>query len=433
MIRSLSLKWTLILFLLLVSGLYITGEAQEMVAARLHTPELVRCIPDKATAGTELELQGYRLGWPDLKQVQVTFLQGGLQYWARPVGGGWQAANLTEGLQNMKLAVPDGLEPGVCQIIIEVNGLSSPPVEIEIGSTINPPILTDLSPHWAQPSENIWLTGTGFGIADKIEITDAKGQVYHLESDSTSSGMKASFTLPANIANGEALVRVMEQRSGGAQPSNPVSVIINNGPVPLELWPNWLPEVAPGQWLDLVVSSLKPLEKADYAEVNFIQDGEDHLVAIKGADYPRVKVPVQLSAGDLILKTRTWQKGHASIWSDPITYKIAAHPASPEIMSLEVSNINEPIYLGPSAPNTLSLYAQETLILRGRFPVEDIDDLQVVLKNGKRTLPCHLSAIDPISLKVSLPAEVTKGQWQLLVRDKEDSTIYKLPIKLQIN
>ncbi|MFY9224578.1 MAG: hypothetical protein WAQ98_18025 [Blastocatellia bacterium] len=431
-LNSLSKRWVTILFLVFLAGLYVTGKAQEMAATQEKIPQLLRIIPDQGTPGTELEIEGYRLGWPILKDVQVVFYQNGIQHTTYPIGGGWQARDLSNGLQQMKITVPDTISPGECVVVIKNNGLTSTSLSFHIDRTITPPTIVEASLNWASPGQVIWITGIGFAISDEIEVTDANGQTFFIETGSSSSGVKTAFTLPKEIIDGTALIRVIERRSGNRQASNPISLKISRGPIPLELLSNFLPSVASNQWLDLIAANLKPLEIADHAEALFQQNSQEIIVPIYGRTYPRVHVPATLQPGIVSIATRTWQKNNSSVWSEPITYTLAAQPSPPTVMSVEVVGWNEPIYLGPSAPETFAVKSEDSLILRGRFPVANAENLRLVLKNSISSFTLTPSSLDPGTIKVKLPNNLALGNWQLTLKSIESKASSRLNIYLQV-
>jgi hypothetical protein len=421
------------MLLLLLAGLYVTGQAQEMAAAKHQLPELLRSTPAIATPGTELELEGYRLGWPDADGVEVAFVQGEASIVAHPTGGGWQATDLDNGLQQMKVVVPYGIEPGNCQIQISVNGKKSAPITIEIPLMVSPPEISEVIPRWSEPGDIVWVSGSGFGESDEIELIDAGGNIHHFPAGSTSTGIKTAFSLPANLPNGETVVKIVEKRSGGNQASNPISFWVNNGPVPLDVWGKWLSSVAPGQWLDLVVTSIKPLERADRAEAAFTQNGKQYIVPIVGRVYPRAHVPKFLLAGDAKITTRTWRNGQPSVWSEPIDYKILDHPASPQVFSLESPTLSQPIYLGPSAPALITLKAGDQITLRGKFPVASGKNLELMLTGEQGSIKLAITDFAPGAIKVQLPLQLLQGNWQLDLRCVDSSATEHLPIKFEID
>ena len=431
-LNSLSKRWVTILFLVFLAGLYVTGKAQEMAATQEKTPQLLRIIPNQGTPGTELEIEGYRLGWPVIKDVEVVFYQNGIQHTTYPIGGGWQARDLSNGLQQMKITVPNTISPGECVVVIKNNGLTSTSLSFHIDRTINPPTIIEANLNWASPGQVVWITGTGFAVSDEVEITDASGQSFFTETGSSSSGVKTAFTLPKEIADGTALIRVIERRSGNRQASNPISLKISRGPIPLELLSNFLPTVAPNQWLDLVAANLKPLEIADHAEALFQQNGQEITVPIYGKTYPRVHIPSILQPGNVSISTRTWQKNSPSVWSEPITYTLAAKASPPTVMSVEIVGWNEPIYLGPSAPETLAVKSEDSLILRGRFPLANAENLRLVLKNSTSSFTLTPISLDPGTIKVKLPNNLTLGNWQLTLKSIESKVSSRLAIYLQV-
>lgn len=425
--------------LTMLASFHCAVKGQESPTARQSSPELTRITPEVAPPGTGVELAGYRLGAEQKDKVWVFFSQSEVRHTAKPDGSGYENANLREGPQELRVIVPDGLLPGRCEVIVEVDGQRSAPYTIEIGPLAVAPLLKSLKPQWAQEGETIWVKGRNLSGSDGIELIDAEGQTHVIQGNSgTSSALTAAFRVPPNLPEGEARVQMIERRSGADLRSNTLSLWITRGPVPVEIAEGWLMPVAPGQWLDLWLVSFHPLKSAERVEVAFKQEGllytveiEDPL-EIKGH---RVRVSHALSPGQVELRTRTWVGDEVSAWSKPVTYQLLAKPANPRLYSVEVipSRPEGRVYIGPETTGDLKVYPGEELVLRGTFPVVSSDRLEVILESQGRSLtiiPTELS--ERGATKFKIPALLEFGRWELTIHSLDDQTVTKLPMKLQV-
>ena len=326
-------------FILALLSLF-TVPAPALGQAQNKTPEpplIVRIVPAAAAPGTNIKVEGYRLGANLEKGGRVLFGQGANEYEVAYAGGGYEIANLKQGLQDFGAVVPDALQPGPCQLIVEVNGRRSVPFNFQINVPATAPVLTQIRPKTPRPTELIWIDGSGFAASDEVELIDAAGGKHRFkQSLATSDPNTLALTLPKNLPGGEAGLRVTEHRSGTNQQSNILSFMIVRGSTPLEIYSTWLMPVAPGQWLDLVVGSADPLKGAERVEVSFRQNEQFLIVATKSVSDLRVQVPLNLTAGSAMLQTRTISNGEASEWSNPVTYQLLEKPAAAKVSSLEI-------------------------------------------------------------------------------------------------
>jgi hypothetical protein len=313
------------------------ASAQEKSAAT-EPPAIIRITPSSAAPQTRIKLEGYRLGANLDQGVRVLFIRGETEYDVAPNGGGYETANLKQGIQDISTQVPEELQPGPCQVIVEVEGQRSTTFTVQINIPATPPTLTDFRPHSPRPGELIWIEGTGFSDSDEFELTDALGKPHLIVGGGTSDADTSAFTLPKDLPPGETRLRVIEHRSGTNQSSNVVSLTIVNGPTPLEIESDWLMPVAAAQWLDLVVGSTDPLKSAERVEVLFQQQQQVVIVATKSPNENglRVRVPESLAAGNVTLQTRTVVSGEASAWSEPVNFSLLDKPAAAKIYSLEI-------------------------------------------------------------------------------------------------
>src|SRR5262249_41301139 len=156
------------MFLLLcVIGVCTIGAAPEQSTSTSHkAPQVVRCTPSSASVGAVLDLEGYRMGIPSSDKAQAHFVQGGADYLATLSGGEGDNVNDKQGeIEHLDVDVPNGLISGLCQITVEVEGLQSAPITIEIIQW-KPPEITAISPPWAQPGDAVSFEGSGFHITD---------------------------------------------------------------------------------------------------------------------------------------------------------------------------------------------------------------------------------------------------------------------------
>jgi hypothetical protein len=327
-------------------------------------PEVTHCVPDTASAGTVLDLQGYRLGAVGnyAGGAKVHFVQGKASRVATPSGSQGFTNDAQNGFQHLDVNVPEGLALGPCQVTVEVEGQQSAPLEIEI-TAWRPPEITSILPPWAQPGERISLEGSGFHVSDDIVLTVAQGRRRQFEPGHAAG--HSGQILPADLAEGEATLWIINRHNPDDQPSRSITLQVSRRPTPLEVWPEMLTPVAPGQWLNLVVTSLKPLEGAERAEVAF-QQNRQIISPIVDYEYPRVEVPRNLSPGKVGLLTRAWRNGKSSPWSPAVSYQLLAQPAAPQIEVIEIGLPDNAsfIYLseGPDRPQNFTIEPGKTMV-----------------------------------------------------------------------
>lgn len=302
-----------------------------------EAPQLTRITPEAAAPSTRIKLEGFRLGANLDEGVRVIFVQGTAEYSAPAQGGGFENADLERGPQALGVVVPDDLQPGSSGVIVEVEGRRSASLALKINVAATPPVLSGFRPLLPQPGETIWIDGTGFSESDDFELIDASGKTHHVgNGQGTSDADVAAFTLPSDLPGGETTLRAIEHRSGSSQVSNTLSFSVVSGPAPLDVWSDWLMPVAPGQWLDLVVTSEMPIKDAKRVEVAFRQKNQLLILPMEDPKKLRVQVPSALFPGSVEIQTRTWVAGEASAWSSPIDFRLLDKPAASKVHSLEI-------------------------------------------------------------------------------------------------
>jgi len=417
---------------LLCAPLIVMGQD---VGDSRKAPEVIRCVPDMASVGTVLDLQGYRLGaignYAD--RTKIHFVQGNVRRLATRVGSQGFTNDAQNGFQHLDVNVPEGLALGPCQVTVEVDGQQSAPLEIEI-TTWRPPEITSISPPWAQPGQHILLEGSGFHVSDDIMLIDAQGRRHQFE-----PGHAASYsgeTLPADLAEGEATLWIVNRHNPDDQQSRSITLQVSCGPIPLEIWPDLLMPVAPGQWLNLVVTTFKPLEGAERAEVAFQQNSQI-ISPIVDYESPRVEVPRNLSPGKVSLMTRTWRNGKSSPWSPAVSYQLLAQPAAPQIELIEIGIPDNAsfifLYEGPDRPQNFTIEPGKTMVWRGKFPVASVERMRVIIEGyGTAWTITPVAGSNSGQMKIELPQDIPQGDWQLIVRDLDYGTSNKLPITMRI-
>jgi hypothetical protein len=311
------------------------GRFQGTVTTRSESPDLVR-VTTPAAAGTKISLEGYRLGANLSSGVRVQFSQGTKNYFQSVPGGSFVVANVQHGWQSLGVVVPRELQPGPCQVAVDVEGRFSQAVTIIINPPAAAPVLSAIKPHYVGPGELIWIEGTGFSESDDLELTDSAGRVYVQRSQITSSPDTDALKIPADIPDGEVTLRVIERRSGTNAAGNALMFMVTRGPKPLEVADEWLMPVAPGQWLDLPVRSEDPINSADRIEILFAQSEQLHIIPLANPKILRVQVPRALLPGNVQIRMRTWVGGKVSQWSVPTSFRLLNRAAAPKIYSLEI-------------------------------------------------------------------------------------------------
>ncbi len=314
--------------------------AAQRDSAKRPAPVITRSLPSIIAPGMSIDLEGYRLDdFPaDLSAVQVLFIQGDEKSISGVVG---REGSEGSELQTINLVVPAKLIPGSCQIVVKAGERESGPLVVEVASFPPAPIVTSEQPkiagivraRLAQPGDVIVVEGTNFSGTDQVEIVDAKGQIHFAATTTGSSAASLAFTIPDDVADGEATFAVVEQRSGIRQRSKQLSLGVLNVPIPLEFSANWLKPVAPSQWLDLCPIIQVPLRGAEAVEVVFVQHGQVATVKLavkRWTDMVRPQVPEILVPGEVSIKTRVWRDGSASDWSEPIVLRLLAE-SSPRV------------------------------------------------------------------------------------------------------
>jgi hypothetical protein len=427
----------------LLSGSYITVQSQNLPIISPVNPKLIRCTPATVTPGVSIKLQGSHFGSMGSEQVKVLFIQDGSVYSKEPSGAGRTQLKDSESIsEHVSLEVPEGLKPGKCQIFIEVNGLASAPLMIEIATAVLPAEIHNPKPLVAQPGETVWIEVLGISQSDEVELIDAMGQIRNLDVRTNSEGIEAGFTLPDDLPGGEIRFCVVEKRSGLNQRSNILSLQIEAGPAPLILY---LPghnvkPLAPGQWLDAAVENNRAAERAERIEVAFIQNEQVIVAAspFKRSENSRlhVRVPNSLFPGRIKMMTRTWLKRRVSPWSEAFELELLDHAAAPYLWSIclaKPKGTEQLIQFDSSLTKVITAQAGDTLMVSGLFLVESVRQLQITLEGEEEKFKLKPSeAGDPASLSFTLPRKLKSGEWRIIINNLEQSVSVNVPVILRV-
>lgn len=377
-------------------------------------------------------------------RVRIIFLQDGKSYEGTSGGGtGIYPRSLIS-----YLTVPTELKPGACQIVVQVDKKASLPFAIEISASVLPPVITsehpEIGPYGierpARPEDSVSVKGANFSPSDKIELIDSSGKVYQLTNHSYAES--AGFTVPEDIAEGEATFQIIEQRSGTEQRSKKVPFQILNKPLPLEVRQDELKPVAPGQWMILFRDDAPPYKKK-HVEVGFVQNRKMEIVALQVDvnDDMYIRVPETLLPGEVYIQTRVLIDGKISDWSEPARYELLSQPAPPSVSDVRPIYKLEPhfghpaIYIEADKQQLLVLERGDRISISGQFTVESPLTLRVRLTNGKESFvlePNKNGAIYKTYFEVVIPEKLSPGDWQIFIYENGRTATTKLPLTLYI-
>jgi hypothetical protein len=273
------------------------------------------------------------------------------------------------------------------------------------------------------------LDGGNLHVNDEVEITDALGRMRRFASHA--SGGSIGFAVPGDMPVGQASVRVGLASKNSF--SEPLTFVVTTNPTALTLWEE-MAKVAPGQWTNLVVTSLKPLEGADGAEVEFRQ-GEQ--VVIEQTLKPgslHVRVPATLKPGSVELRTRTLRRALVSEWSKSIAYQIAERPIAPWVWAIEMGDKASPVFLteGPDRPTKFDVEPGYDLTLRGNFPVATPNQLLITFQSSTDQFSLTPTEGEREGLLIKLPGDLKPGDWKLLISDLESGIIATIPVTMHV-
>ena len=426
-----------ILFLLLtcIFSMASSAAAQTNEAHR-EAPVVNDCRPRSGSVNSVIELKGFRLGLDDVEQAKAFFIQSGIEMLASTKGGSSTTNDRLNGPQTLQVIVPEKAAFGPVQIVVERNGFRSAPVTITI-TEWTPPIIKQITPSSGPPGTLVGVECENFHIDDEIELTDGDGRpVKQYEGAGSSSG--TAFVVPKDAPEGVLRVRIGNPKFGKNQLTPPVEFVVTNEALPLDLMPEWIKFVAPGQWIDLQASSLAPLKHSERTEVSFRQAGREIIVTAPRPRQPRVEVPAALSPGDVQVQARTWRHGRPSTWSKPVTLQLSEKPLPPYVQALRLEKDNwVQLWPGPDRATRFNAAPGDLIVMNGTYPVEGAHQLKVLLVRLGEVVELDVTELDQNAgwfseVSVRLPEQLVSGNWQMIVRAL-DGTEYLVPISVRIS
>lgn len=335
----------------------------------------------------------------------------------------------------------------------QLDQLKSEPLELMIAGSVPAPIVTSNhaqvtsvpqdTPRPAQPGDIATVDGSNFSQSDEVEIIDSQGVVHRVPVGSTSSPSSTCFTVPENIADGDATFEIVEQRSGLRQRSKKISMRILNVPLPLEIRPSDTRPVAPGQWIDIGFESVPPYDRAARVEVAFEQNEHTEVIELQlePNDDLHVRVPQTLLPGEVLVRTRTFRDGRASEWSQAARLELLEQPAPPFVESVQRRRIkdqqSEPLlHLENDRSSALIAAPGDWIAIWGNFAAESTSTLRVILVNGGRKVVIKPSQSDrayATYFEVQLPRDLRVGEWEVHISEEVHNTSAKLKLTLQVH
>jgi hypothetical protein len=285
------------------------------------------------------------------------------------------------------VVVPEEVVPGPTQIVAERNGFRSAPVTITI-TEWTLPVIRQISPKSGPPGTIVHIEGENFHLYDEIELTDVEGRPVK-SYDSGGSPNGNAFVVPKEFLEGVLRIRIGNRKVGRNQFTPAVEFVVTNEALPLELLPEWMKSVAPGQWLELQASSLAPLKHAERIEVAFKQAGREIIVNAPRPRRPRVEVPTALSPGEVQVQVRTWRNGRPSNWSTPVVLQLAEKPLPPYVQALRLEKDTwVQLWPGPDRAKRFTAAPGDLIVMNGLYPVAGADKLKVLLvRAGAQVMP----------------------------------------------
>ena len=425
-----------LLLLLTCTLLMASAVAAQNSDAKREAPVVNDCWPHSGSVNSVIELKGFRLG-PDAPESAKAFvIQNGIEIPARTGGGASITNDSLNGSQTLEVILPEEVVPGPAQIVAERNGFRSAPVTITI-TEWTLPIIKKITPTSGPPGTTVNIECENFHINDEIQLTDGEGRIVRdYQSGGSSDG--TAFRVSKDSPEGVIRIRIGNRKAGKGQFTPPVEFMVTNDPLPLEVVPDWIKAVAPGQWIDIQASSLAPLKHSEQTEYSFKQAGREIIVNAPRPQRPHVEVPAVLSPGDVQVQVRTWRKARASSWSEPVTLQLSDKPLPPYVQCLRLEKGGwVDMWPGPDRAKRFNAAPGDLIVMNGQFPVAGADKLKVLLVRLGEVVELDLSESDENAgwfseVRMKLPANIGSGNWQMVVR-AIDGTEHVVPIPIRIS
>ena len=398
-------------------------------------PVVDECWPHSGSVNSVIELKGFRLEADKLETAKVFVIQNGSEIPARTGGSSSVTNDSLNGRQTLEVILPEEVVPGPAQLVAERNGFRSVPVAITI-TEWTLPVIKQITPASGPPGTSVNIECENFHIYDVIELTDGEGRKvrsYESGGDSTGTG----FVVPKDFPEGVLRIRIGNRKRGKNQFTPPVEFMVTNEALPLELVPESIQSVAPGQWANLVPTSSEPLKHSEQTEVSFKQGGREIIVNLQRPRRARVEVPAALSPGDVEVQVRTWRHGRPSIWSTPVTIKLADKPLPPDVQALRLEKGTwTQLFPGPDRAKKFTAAPGDLIVMNGIYPVAGADKLKVLLLRSGEVLELPVTELNEKAdwfneVSLRLPPDIAGGNWQMVVRAIDGSECL-IPIPIRV-
>ncbi len=418
----------------------ITGQttASDPIKARTapdKTPVVYECWPHSGSANSVIELKGLRLGPGEPETAKAFVIQNGMEIPARTGGGSSVTNDSQNGQQTLEVILPEEVVPGPAQIVAERYGVRTAPVTITI-TEWTVPIIKQITPTAGPPDTVVEIECYNFHINDEIEITDGEGRkVKSYQSGGSAYG--TSIVVPKDFPDGVLRIRIGSRKGGKNQFTPPVEFMVTEEPLTVQLIPQWMQPVAPGQWFHFVASSLQPVYTSEQTEVSFKQAGREIMVNVPRVLRARVEVPVALSPGEVQVQVRTWRTGRSSPWSTPVTLKLLDKPLPPYVQALRLEKSSWMAMIpGPDRAKKFNAAPGDLIVMNGTYPVAGPDKLKVLLVRSGEALELPVTELNEKAdwfneITVRLPADIGSGNWEMIIR-ASDGTEHHIPIPINI-
>ena len=235
---------------LLISTFLIAGTVAAQTAdANREAPVVNDCWPRTGSINSVIELKGFRLGPDKIESAKAFVIQNEIEIPARTGGGSGITNDSQNGAETLQVILPEEVVPGPAQIVAERNGFRSAPVTITI-TEWTVPVIKKITPTSGPPGTLVNIECENFHINDEIELTDGEGRIVRdYQSGGSSNG--TAFGVSKDSPEGVLRIRIGNRKFGKGQFTPPVEFMVTNEALPLELMPEWIKSVAPGQWIDL--------------------------------------------------------------------------------------------------------------------------------------------------------------------------------------
>lgn len=396
-------------------------------AAFIGPPVIDAVEPNASSADCALFLSLHGMSDDLFEKTTIIFSNNGTNLRAE-TGNATYKNNDTDGGYKWVVYVPHDVTPGVWRISARTDEGTSRPISILLSDRVLPE-MNWISPEHANPGETVVIKGKNFRRSDQVEIVSEQGSAYAPNACGAWPD-HCSFELPLSISEGRAAVRILTTfKTGEILRSEPLFLNITSAPLALHSW-DFVESVAPGQWTSLEVLMTKVLrtkERNESHEFEFTQGRRIVKVRISSATFPFVRIPKKLDPGRAEVRTRTWQGGKASEWSEAITYNIAAQPVAPTIKMIAVGNGIENIVVSERTDGFEARPGDE-LTFFGNFHLIDLKKLRLILQGtaGKHQLKGE--KIDEFRFRVRLPGNLPLGTWRLTLSTPDSEAI--LPVSM---